>query len=129
MSPPIVLHKPDQMFLIKTAATHFLVLQIALLVLWLTSCGASYVYYPFAPSALYQAGMNVSFVSGKAGFFADVAGYGSSGAYNGALGIALDRTERFAFISSADGKGIRKLNIRTTQVGGSITGKQTFTVI
>ena len=82
-----------------------------------------YIYYPLSPNALYQEGMNVSFVSGRVLFFNEVAGYGADGAYNGALGIVFDRTEKYAFVTSADGKKLRKLNIRTTQVGEDISSK------
>ena len=77
----------------------------------------AYIYYPFAPNAKYQEGMNVSFVSGRTGFYQEIAGFGSEGIYNGALGIAFEKTEKYAFVGSADGKKIRKLNYRTTQVG------------
>ena len=82
-----------------------------------------YVYYPFAPSALYQEGMNVSFVSGRFSFYQEQAGYGSNGVYNGVLGLSFDRTEKYVVLSSADGKKIRKLNFRTTYVGIDITRK------
>jgi len=82
---------------------------------------ADYIYYPLAPNALYQPGMNVSFVSGRTGYYAEIAGYGSDGQYNGALGITFDRTEKYAFVTSASGKKIRKLNLRTSQVGDDIT--------
>ena len=82
-----------------------------------------YIYYPLSPNALYQEGMNVSFVSGRFLFFNEVAGYGADGAYNGVLGIVFDRTEKYAFLTSADGKKLRKLNVRTTQVGPDISSK------
>ena len=63
----------------------------------------------------------MSFVSGRVLFFNEVAGYGADGSYNGALGIVFDRTEKYAFVTSADGKKLRKLNIRTTQVGEDIS--------
>ena len=80
-----------------------------------------YIYYPLSPNALYQEGMNVSFVSGRVSLYNDVAGNGADGSYNGALGIVFDRTERFAFITSVNGRKLRKLNIRTTQVGADIS--------
>jgi hypothetical protein len=83
----------------------------------------SYQYYPFAPNALYQTGMNVSFVSGVFSFFQDTAGFGSSGSYNGVIGITLDRTETFGFLTTVDGKALRKLNLRTTYVSSDVTSK------
>ena len=44
------------------------------------------------------------------------------GSYNGVLGITLDKTEQWGFLTSAEGKKIRTLNLQTTQVGGDITG-------
>ena len=85
----------------------------------------AYIYYPLAPRALYQEAMNISFVSGRFGFFSEFAGFGADGSYNGVLGIAFDQTEKFAVLTSADGKKVRKLNIRTTQVGNDITRKYT----
>jgi hypothetical protein len=79
-------------------------------------------YNPLAPKALYQTGMNVSFVSGDSTVFAERAGYGSDGKYNGALGVAFERSEKYAFVGSADGKKIRKLNYRTSFVNIDITG-------
>ena len=81
-----------------------------------------YIYSPFAPTALFQQAMNLSFISGQFSFYQEQAGYGSNGVYNGVLGIAFDRTENFAFLTSADGKKIRKLNYRTTFVGSDISG-------
>jgi len=77
----------------------------------------AYIYYPFAPNAYYQEGMNVSFVSGRTGFYQETEGFGSQGIYNGALGLAFEKTEKYAFVASADGKKLRKLNYRTSQVG------------
>ena len=82
----------------------------------------AYIYYPLAPNALYQEGMNISFVSGDSKKFQEKAGFGSDGAYNGAFGLAFERTEKYSFVGSADGKKLRKLNYRTTQVGLDITG-------
>ena len=82
-----------------------------------------YIYYPYAPNALYQQGMNVSFVSGLFQNYQEQAGFGSSGVYNGAFGVTFDRTEQYLFVTSADGKKIRKLNYRTTYVGSDITRK------
>ena len=81
----------------------------------------SYVYSPLAPNALYQEGMNVSFVSGQLKSFAEQAGFGSNGIYNGAFGLIFEKSEKYAFVGSADGKKIRKLNFRTTQVVLDIT--------
>jgi len=80
-----------------------------------------YIAYPFAPNALYQPWMNVSFVSGKLGYFAETAGFHSSGVYNGVLGITFDKTETYGFLTSADGKKLRKLDLQTTQVGIDVT--------
>ena len=82
-----------------------------------------YIYYPYAPNALYQQGMNVSFVSGLFQNYQEQAGFGSSGVYNGAFGVTFDRTEQYLFVTSADGKKIRKLNYRTSYVGSDITRK------
>jgi hypothetical protein len=82
-----------------------------------------YVSSAFAPNALYQMWMNVSFVSGRLGYFAETAGFHSGGVYNGVLGIALDKTEKYGFLTSADGKKVRKLDLKTTQVGLDITRK------
>ena len=84
---------------------------------------ANYIYYPFAPNALYQEGMNISFVSGRFSFYAETPGYGANGIYNGVLAVAFERTEKFAFLTTGDGKKARKLNYRTTQVGPDITRK------
>jgi hypothetical protein len=84
----------------------------------------AYIYYPLAPKALYQEGMNVSFVSGRFGFYQESPGFGADGIYNGVLGVTFERTEKFAFLTSADGKKVRKLNYRTTQVGPDITCKR-----
>jgi hypothetical protein len=96
---------------------------IALVLVLVARLVKGYIYYPLAPNALYQEAMNVSFVSGRVLFFNEVAGYGADGSYNGALGIVFDRTEKYAFVTSADGKKLRKLNIRTTQVGEDISSK------
>ena len=44
-------------------------------------------------------------------------------------GITFDRTERFALLTCADGKTIRKLNTRTTQLGSDISGKLRITLL
>jgi hypothetical protein len=88
-----------------------------------SSQSPQYIAYPFAPNALYQPWMNVSFVSGRLGFFAETAGFHSSGVYNGVLGITFDKTETYGFLTSADGKKVRKLDLQTTQVGLDVTSK------
>jgi hypothetical protein len=80
-------------------------------------------YYPFAPNAQYQRWINVSFASGKLGFFSEKAGVGSSGAYNGVLGITFDKTENYAFLTSADGKKLRRLTLNSAYVGLDVTRK------
>ena len=82
---------------------------------------SGFVYYPFAPKALYQEGMNVSFVSGRLAYFQEQSGYASAGIYNGVLGAVFDRTEKYVFLTASDGKKVRKLNFRTTYVGSDIT--------
>ena len=89
-------------------------------------CGfglSQYIAYPFAPNALYQPWMNVSFVSGRFSYYAEAAGFHSSGIYNGVLGITFDKTETYGFLTSADGKTVRKLDLQTTQVGLDVTRK------
>jgi hypothetical protein len=83
-----------------------------------------YTYYPYAPNALYQHWLNVSFASGKLGFFSEKAGVGSGGSYNGVLGITFDKTEKYAFLTSADGKKLRKLRLNDEYVGLDITRKR-----
>jgi hypothetical protein len=78
---------------------------------------------PSAPRALYDVGINVSFVSGTFQYFAETPGIGNNASYNGVFGIALDRTENYAFLSSAEGKRIRKLTLSSTAVGTDITRK------
>jgi hypothetical protein len=90
---------------------------------------SQYIHYPLAPNALYQPWMNVSFVSGRLGYFAETAGFHSSGVYNGVLGIAFDKTETYGFLTSADGSKVRKLDLQTTQVGLDVTRKYTFCLI
>ena len=100
--------------------------KFSLLLAFVASIVASvhaYIYYPLAPKALYQEGMNVSFVSGRFGFYQESPGFGADGIYNGVLGVIFERTEKFAFLTSADGKKVRKLNFRTTQVSADITRK------
>ena len=87
------------------------------------NASSGYEYYPFVPTGLYQTGMNVSFVSGRFSFFQEIAGYGSGGSYNGVIGITFDQTEKFGFLTTSDGKILRKLNLRTTLVTADITGK------
>ena len=87
---------------------------------------SQYITYPFAPDALYQPWMNVSFVSGRLGYFAETAGISSSGVYNGVLGITFDKTETYGFLTSADGKKVRKLDLKTTEVGLDVTRKCSF---
>jgi hypothetical protein len=82
---------------------------------------SEYVYYPYAPLARYQSNMNITFVSGRTGYYQETAGFGSNGVYNGVLGITFERTENFAFLTTAIGKTIRKLNVRTTFVGEPLT--------
>ena len=67
--------------------------------------------------------MNVSFMSGRYQFFSEAAGYASMGSYNGVLGLALDRLGSYAYLTSGDGKTIRKLSITSTEVGLNIAGK------
>ena len=67
--------------------------------------------------------MNVSFVSGRLGYFTETAGFHSGGIYNGVLGIAFDKTETYGFLTSAGGKSVRKLDLKTTQVGLDVTRK------
>jgi len=67
--------------------------------------------------------INVSFFAGKPNYFIDVPGTGHLASFNGVLGITLDKTESFAFLSSADGKKIRKMILATATVGSEITGK------
>ena len=100
-----------------------ILITVCLLLCCLTQswAGSLYVYYPFSPNALFQAGMNVSFMSGKYTFYNELPGFGDSGVYNGAFGVTFERTEQFVFVSSADGKNLRKLNYRTTFVGEEIT--------
>ena len=88
------------------------VLSVLLLVINNVAQG-QYIYYPYAPRALYQPAMNVSFVSGSLGFFDEADGYGKEAGYNGCLGITFDRTEKYLFVGSADGKKLRKLNYYT----------------
>ena len=65
--------------------------------------------------------MNVTTWSGIFSTFQDVAGFGTSGGYNGVLGVTFDRTEQYNLLCDADGKQIRKLNYRTTYVSSDIT--------
>jgi hypothetical protein len=81
-----------------------------------------------SPNALYQNRINVSFVSGKLGNFAERIGYASSASYNGITGIALDKTEQYAYIASGDSRTIRKLNLATTEVGSNIASKYSIDV-
>ncbi len=83
----------------------------------------AYIYYPFAPNAHYQEGMNFSFFSGYKTTYAETAGYADKGTYNGVLSVAFERTEKFAFLTTGDGKKIRKINYRTSLVGPDITRK------
>ena len=82
----------------------------------------NYFHYSLARNALYQEGMMVSLVSGMIDLSLEHSGIGTSAAYHGVLGLAFDRTEKYAFISSGDGKSIRKLNFRDGEVGGVISG-------
>jgi hypothetical protein len=66
--------------------------------------------------------MDVSLEAGKLGFFAESPGIGASASFNGALGIALDRTEQIAYVTSADGKKLRRINLLTHYVGSDFTG-------
>lgn len=87
---------------------------------------SSYVISPSVPNALYQEWMNVSFVSGRLNYFAETAGFASSGVYNGVLGITFDKTESYGFLTSADGKKVRKLSLKTTQVGLDVTSAHSW---
>ena len=80
------------------------------------------VYYPFAPQALYQAAMNITFLSGRFNYYQEQPGYSANGVYNGVLGLNFERTEKYIILASADGKKLRKLNYRTKYVGQDITG-------
>ena len=82
-----------------------------------------YRNYNPAPQALYQPWMNVSFASGKRLFYQEAAGTGNTGSYNGVLGIAYDRTEQFAYITSPVGKKLRKLRLSDTYVELDISSK------
>ncbi len=97
-----------------------------LLVVLLAAIGIStcqYVYYPQSPHALYQSYMHVNLSSGNKKFYSDTPGYGSEGAYNGAYGITLDLSERFAFVTAVESKRIRKLQLSNNYVGSDITRK------
>jgi len=83
----------------------------------------TYVFSPFAPNALYQKWLNVTFVAGKLSYFSEVAGIGSTASFNGVLGIAFDKTEAYAFLTSADGKKVRKMELSTRNVGSDVTRK------
>ena len=65
----------------------------------------------------------MSFVCGRVQYFADLPGTGSAASFNGAFGIAFDRTESYAFISSSEGKKIRKLSLASRSVGTDISCK------
>jgi hypothetical protein len=94
---------------------------LLLIAVYEVNARSGYIYYPFAPNALYQSAMNVSFVSGRSRYFQEEAGFGSQGSYNGVLGITFDETEKWGFLTSADGKKVRKLNQRTTYLPPDIT--------
>ncbi len=87
--------------------------------------GTGYVTQPPALEALYQTGIDVRTISGTRFYFRSMSGIGTEASYNGVMGVAFDRTEKYAFISNPDGKNIRKLNYRTTLVDSpnGITGK------
>jgi hypothetical protein len=70
--------------------------------------------------------MNVSLASGRLSYFADVPGTGPSASYNGILGVAFDKSEKYAFLTSADGKQVRLLTVATNYVGYSITRESYF---
>jgi hypothetical protein len=82
-----------------------------------------YFEYNFAPSGLFEFGMNVKFVAGTFQIFADIPGMGNTAAFNGILGVVLDFTEKFAFISSSEGKKIRTISLSSSEVGQDITCK------
>jgi hypothetical protein len=67
--------------------------------------------------------MNVSLVLGQQQYFQDISGFGARSSFNGVLGITLDKTETYGFLSSADGKKIRKFSLATNQVGDGISRK------
>jgi hypothetical protein len=82
-----------------------------------------FVQYDLAPNAIYHNWLDVRFVSGSLQVFAETPGVGNHSAYNGVLGAAFDKTEDYLFLSTAEGKKIRKLNIATTAVGSDVTRK------
>jgi hypothetical protein len=82
----------------------------------------NYIHYPFAPNALYQSDMMIETFSGKLGSTQESSGIGSDVQYDGILGITLDRTEQYAFMTTGAAKKIRKLNIQTREAGSDITG-------
>jgi len=88
-----------------------------------------YDNYPLAPNALFEPRINVTTYSGQAGLFEDVAGIRFDAHYNGAFGIAFDKLEQYAFISSNDGKRIRKLSLFTSQAGLDVTGSNIDTFV
>jgi hypothetical protein len=83
----------------------------------------TYVFSPFSPNALYQKWLNVTFVAGKLSYFSEAAGIGSSASFNGVLGITFDKAEAYAFLTSADGKKVRKMELSTRKVGYDVTRK------
>jgi hypothetical protein len=76
----------------------------------------------FTPNARFEPLINVTTFSGQVGLFEDVAGIHYKAHYNGAFGITFDKSEQYAFISSNDGKRIRKLSLFTSQAGLDLTG-------
>jgi len=68
--------------------------------------------------------MDVTLEAGTIGFFAESPGIGASASFNGALGIALDRTEKLAYVTSADGKKLRRIDLSTHYVWSDVTGNQ-----
>jgi hypothetical protein len=73
--------------------------------------------------ALYENGIRVSYVSGKFQYFSDLAGNKLTTAFNGVLGIALDRTENYALVTSAEGKKLRKLSLLTLESSLDVSSK------
>ena len=86
----------------------------------------TYVYYPFAPNALYQKYMQVSLAAGQYRFYNDLAGIGSYSSFNGVYGIGFDNTETYALITSVESKKFRKLRLSDEFAGPDITRKSHY---
>jgi hypothetical protein len=99
---------------------------ILILLSFTTISNQGFVNSSYTQNARFEPRINVTTYSGQVGLFEDVAGIRFDAHYNGAFGIAFDKSEQYAFISSNNGKRIRKLSLFTSQAGLDVTGSNIY---